>query len=90
MLEQQQKYMEDQQQQLERQHHHMLSQILDRLREVEEPPARSSPRCNGGNSVHYNPKVEFPYFDGHDPKGWIKKCIRYFRLCKISDGQKQI
>ena len=66
----------------------MLSQILDQLREVEEPPVRSSPRCNGGDSVQYNPKVEFPYFDGHDPKGWIKQCIRYFGLCKIPDGQK--
>ena len=32
--------------------------------------------------------MEFPCFDGHDPKGWIKRCTRYFSLCKIQDDQK--
>jgi len=40
------------------------------------------------NSVLFNPKVEFPCFDGNDPKGWIKKCTRYFTLCKIVEDQK--
>jgi len=40
------------------------------------------------NSVWFNPKIEFPYFDGSDPKGWIKKCTRYFTLCKIMEDQK--
>ncbi|KAJ8446939.1 hypothetical protein Cgig2_026437 [Carnegiea gigantea] len=30
----------------------------------------------------------FPCFDGQDPKGWIKKCTRYFSLCRIQDEQK--
>jgi len=32
--------------------------------------------------------MEFPYFDGNDPKGWIKKYTRYFTLCKIIEDQK--
>ena len=88
VLEQQQKHLQDQQQRLDRQHQQMLTRILDRLGEVEEQPGRTPPSNHGGNSIHFNPKVEFPYFDGHDPKGWIKKCIRYFGLCKIPDDQK--
>uniref|UniRef100_A0A803M2N6 Ty3 transposon capsid-like protein domain-containing protein n=1 Tax=Chenopodium quinoa TaxID=63459 RepID=A0A803M2N6_CHEQI len=36
----------------------------------------------------YTPKLEFPKFDGTCPKMWIKKCGKYFSLCKISDDQK--
>jgi len=39
-------------------------------------------------NLHFNPKVEFPTFDGMDPKGWVKKCTRYFSLCRIGDEQK--
>jgi len=27
-------------------------------------------------------------FDGTNPRDWIKKCTRYFTLCKIPDDQK--
>jgi len=40
------------------------------------------------NNRHFDPKIEFPTFDGTDPKGWIKKCTRYFSLCRINDEQK--
>jgi len=39
-------------------------------------------------NLHFNPKVEFPTFDGTNPKGWVKKCARYFSLCQIGDEQK--
>ena len=39
-------------------------------------------------AFHVNPKVEFPSFDGNNPRGWIKKCTRYFTLCKIPDDQR--
>ena len=39
------------------------------------------------NTFHVNPKVEFPAFDGANPRGWIKKCTRYFTLCRILDDQ---
>jgi len=43
---------------------------------------------NGGNNLQFNPKVEFPNFDGNDPRDWIKKCTRYFTLCRIHNNQK--
>uniref|UniRef100_A0A803MRK9 Retrotransposon gag domain-containing protein n=1 Tax=Chenopodium quinoa TaxID=63459 RepID=A0A803MRK9_CHEQI len=36
----------------------------------------------------YNPKLEFPKFDGSNARLWIKKCCKYFSLCKIPDDQK--
>jgi len=38
--------------------------------------------------MHFNPKVEFPTFDGSNPRNWVKKCAKYFNLCRISDDQK--
>lgn len=43
---------------------------------------------NGGSNIQFNPKVEFPTFDGNDLRGWVKKCTRYFGLCRINDNQK--
>ena len=39
-------------------------------------------------NLYINPRVEFPIFEGSNPKGWIKKCTRYFSLCRIEDEQK--
>ena len=36
----------------------------------------------------FNPKIEFPHFDGTNPRGWVKKCSRYFALCKTPEQQK--
>jgi len=36
----------------------------------------------------FNPKIEFPHFDGTNPRGWVKKCLRYFALCKTLEQQK--
>jgi len=38
--------------------------------------------------LHFNPKVQFPVFDGTDPRGWVKKCTQYFSLCRIIGEQK--
>ena len=43
---------------------------------------------SSGNIMHFNPKVEFPTFDGLNPRQWVKKCAKYFNLCKIPDYQK--
>lgn len=37
---------------------------------------------------NFNPKVEFPTFDGANPRGWIKRCTKYFNWCKIPRNQK--
>lgn len=33
-------------------------------------------------------KLECPTFDGTNPRLWIRKCNRYFHLCKISNETK--
>uniref|UniRef100_A0A803N9Q4 Uncharacterized protein n=1 Tax=Chenopodium quinoa TaxID=63459 RepID=A0A803N9Q4_CHEQI len=36
----------------------------------------------------YTPKLDFLKFDGSNPRIWIKKCCKYFVLCKIPDDKK--
>ncbi|XP_074300143.1 uncharacterized protein LOC141631357 [Silene latifolia] len=40
------------------------------------------------NSLKFTPKIEFPSFDGNNPRIWMKKCLKYFKLCKIPDEQR--
>ena len=30
-----------------------------------------------------NPKLDIPRFNGQQPRMWMKKCMRYFELCRI-------
>lgn len=30
------------------------------------------------SNLHFNPKVEFPTFDGTNARKWIKKCVNVF------------
>jgi len=43
---------------------------------------------NSGNAFKFLPRIEFPVFDGTNPRVWIKKCGRYFNLCKIPEAQQ--
>ncbi|KAL2932865.1 Protein PSP1 [Bienertia sinuspersici] len=70
---------------------HTLMQMVKDLKDS----SSSSPRSD--NSSHqYNfsrasgmiPKLGFPKFDGSNPRAWIKKCSRYFYLCKIPDDSR--
>ena len=36
----------------------------------------------------FTPRIEFPSFDGSNPRSWVKKCSKYFCLCKTPPGQK--
>ncbi|XP_048502834.1 uncharacterized protein LOC125498635 [Beta vulgaris subsp. vulgaris] len=47
-----------------------------------------TPRTVGLKPLGYVPKLEFPKFDGSNCRLWIKKCSKYFHLCKIPDEQK--
>ena len=38
--------------------------------------------------IPFNPRIEFPFFDGSNPRSWIKKCSKYFCLCKTPPSQK--
>lgn len=46
------------------------------------------PETGNNRSFKFAPKLDFPKFDGVNPRVWIKKCNRYFELCKISNDQK--
>ena len=43
---------------------------------------------NQNRSLGYVPKLNFPKFDGANPRTWIKKCCKYFTLCKILEDQR--
>ncbi|XP_026439438.1 uncharacterized protein LOC113341994 [Papaver somniferum] len=42
------------------------------------------------NSVQRLPKLDFPRFDGENPKRWIQKCDRYFLLNNIRDEHHKV
>ena len=89
MLEQQQQHMREQQQLIHQQNQLMITQILAQLeQDKDKSESRQTPINQGGNNVQFNPKIEFPVFEGIDPRGWIKKCTRYFGLCRIHEHQK--
>ena len=47
-----------------------------------------NPQVNNPTPIRpfgYVPKHEFPQFYGTNPRLWIKKAKKYFKLCKISD-----
>jgi len=71
---------------IEAQQQQMMKQVMEQLRihSVDGSGNEMPNQCN----LHFNPKVEFPSFDGSDPKEWVKKCTRYFSLCWINEDQK--
>ena len=54
--------------------------------------ARTDSNPNSGNQpirpLGYTPKVEFPKFNGANARTLVKKCVKYFSLCKIPEDQK--
>ena len=84
-----QQRMEQQMEQHQHQNQHIFAQILGQLGQDKD---RGEPRLGAGNLegniTHFNPKIEFPVFEGNDPRGWIKKCTQYFGLCKVHESQK--
>jgi len=40
------------------------------------------------NAFKFFPQLEFPMFDGSNPRVRIQKCGRYFSLCKIPKPQR--
>ncbi|XP_074298103.1 uncharacterized protein LOC141628919 [Silene latifolia] len=54
----------------------------------EEPENREGIPHPHPRNFSFNPKIEFPQFDGNNARLWVKKCNRYFELCKIPNNQK--
>ena len=62
--------------------------LMMELKEATPAPVEVLNRNNNGGvatncPLGYVPKLEFPKFDGSNPRIWIKKCCKYFSLCKI-------
>ena len=62
--------------------------ILEKLtRDTGSPRVREMP-VGAPKPLGFNPKIEFPKFDGTNSRTWIKKCCKYFSLCNIPGNQK--
>lgn len=42
------------------------------------------------NSFYKPPKVDFPKFEGQDPRSWISKCDKYFQLNPSLDARAKV
>ena len=87
ILEQQQQHTREQQQLINQQNQQLMTQILEQLeleRNQEDNRLHTGHLgSSAGNPSRFNPKIEFPVFDGKDPKGWVTKCTRYFDCVKF-------
>ena len=50
--------------------------------------AKKGVEAENKSPMSFNPKIKFPQFDGTNPRGWVKKCSKYFNLCKTPSQQK--
>ena len=70
----------------------MEGQMLEKLAELTKernPEVNEEISSNmDRTSFRFLPKLEFPSFDGSNPRNWVKKCSRYFVLCKIPNSQR--
>ncbi|VFQ79288.1 unnamed protein product [Cuscuta campestris] len=73
-----------------------LDQIMMILKKMETHPGKEKEGNmtsvgdriqSNGRSLNFNPKLEFPRFDGSNTRNWIKKAGKYFNLCKIPEDQ---
>ena len=70
-----------------------MEAMLQMIRELKEGSPRddsevSSHLVSSNRRFGMSPKLEFPKFDGNNSRMWIKKCDRYFKLCKIPDENR--
>ncbi|XP_074306486.1 uncharacterized protein LOC141641737 [Silene latifolia] len=68
----------------------MMQGIQTTLQERPPPSTERHPHSEVSTPrpLGYTPKLEFPVFDGSNSSMWIKKCARYFSLCRIHDDLK--
>lgn len=56
---------------------------------LENVPRNESQNQSASGGCIPFPKVEFPHFDGDNPRAWIRKCNRYFQVIStIGEDQK--
>lgn len=66
----------------------MMQHLKESMLVTEVGSPRHNDRFSQPRPLGYIPKLEFSKFDGTNPRSWIKKCCKYFTLCKIPDEQK--
>ncbi|XP_074304368.1 uncharacterized protein LOC141639077 [Silene latifolia] len=76
----------------------VLGEIMKMLKEKEKKKGSISQEMGSDDTysfrngvrtnLMFNPKLEFPSFDGNNSRVWMKKCLKYFNLCKIPDDQR--
>lgn len=42
------------------------------------------------NTAYKPPKVDFPKFEGKDPRSWVSKCDKYFQLNPTLDARSKV
>ena len=60
----------------------MMTQMLNQLwiqdEKIQHHNFGSGTDAGIQNNLHFNPKIEFPNFDGIDPKGWKENALDIF------------
>lgn len=87
LMEEQRKWIQQQitehNQRIEVHQQQLMTQLLSQLRIQDEKIQHNighGHEIGVKNNLHFNPKIEFPTFDGTDHKGWVKKCTHYFSV----------
>lgn len=44
----------------------------------------------GAQTPYKTPKLDFPRFDGKDPRGWVSKCEKFFQLHPQTDLRSKV
>ncbi|XP_056690117.1 uncharacterized protein [Spinacia oleracea] len=88
-IEEQNEKLEDQNKRMDQKFEELLK-VMQSFKDANE--SHSSGSHNERNANHItlgmNPKLSFPKFDGSNPRIWVKKCCKYFDLCKIAQDQR--
>ncbi|KAL4289992.1 hypothetical protein GQ457_14G023380 [Hibiscus cannabinus] len=58
--------------------------------DLEEPLSKEQGMWERNYSGGYmsKPRIEFQTFDGTNPRGWIRKCQKYFAIFEVPENQK--
>ncbi|CAN0860162.1 Transposon Tf2-6 polyprotein [Linum grandiflorum] len=75
-----------------------LENMLQRLLDQQPPPQPQPPPPPGygdgilpnppANRAGFLPRLDFPYFSGSDPSGWLRKCSKLFLIHHIAADQQ--
>ena len=66
----------------------LLEKLMDLMKEKSMEVNDDGSSNLDRNSFKFLHKLEFPSFDGTHPRNSVKKCFRYFVLCKIPESQR--